>query len=74
MQELDPLGSPDARFGLFKGQSIVDLSANCLINKRTEAFVNVNNNLDKQSSAGRLTDSPRPDVPLQASISMGLRF
>jgi len=74
MRELDPSGSPDARFGLIKSQFIVDLSANCLINKRTEAFVNVNNHLDKQSPAGRLTDSPSPDVPQQASIGMGLRF
>ena len=47
MQELDPSGSPDARFGLIESQFIVDLSANYFINEHAEAFVNVSNILDK---------------------------
>ncbi|QXD31662.1 TonB-dependent receptor family protein [Candidatus Pelagisphaera phototrophica] len=74
MQELDPSGSPDARFGLIESQFIVDLSVNYFINEHAEAFVNVTNLLDEQSLAGRLTDGPRPNAPRQASIGMGLRF
>ena len=74
MQELDPSGSPDARFGLIESQFIVDLSANYFINEHAEAVVNVTNLLNKQSLAGCLTDRPRPNVPRQASIGMGLRF
>ena len=47
MQELDPLGSPNARFGLIESQFIVDLSANYFINEHAEAFVEVSNLLDK---------------------------
>ncbi len=47
MQELDPSGSPDARFELIESQFIVDLSANYFINEHAETFVNVSNILDK---------------------------
>ena len=74
MQELDPSGSPDARFGLIESQFIVDLSATYFINEHAEAFVNVTNLLNKQRLAGSLNDGPRPNAPRQASIGMGLRF
>ena len=72
--ELDPSGSPDARFGLIESQFIVDLSATYFINEQAEAFINVTNLLDKQSLVGRLTDGPRPNAPRQMSVGMGFRF
>lgn len=47
MQELDPSGSPDARFELIESQFSVDLSAHYFINEHAEALVNVSNLLNK---------------------------
>lgn len=72
--ELDPLGDPDARYGLIDSLFLVDLSATYFISENAEAFINVTNVFDEQKLAGRLTDGPRPNAPRQASVGMGFRF
>ncbi len=74
VDEFDPSGRPDARYGLIDSLFLVDLSATYFINENAEAFVNVTNVFDEQTLAGRLTDGPRPNAPRQASVGMGFRF
>lgn len=72
--QLDPTGSPDARFGETDAHFIVDISAHYQINENTRLLGGVNNVFDEEYVASRHPHGARPGAPQFAYIGLELEF
>lgn len=73
-QQLNPSGSPDARYGKTDSYTVVNLSGNIQLTNTVKVGAGINNLLDKEYLVSRLPEGPRAGAPRTAYMTMEIDF
>ncbi|MFQ5672980.1 MAG: TonB-dependent receptor family protein [Nitrospinales bacterium] len=74
INEIDPFGNPDARFGTLDRVFLLDLSMAYQVRKNVRIFTNFRNITDQKYLAARLPEGPRSGAPFQAFGGLEMNF